>query len=136
MTKLERYYTFLEAARDAMPKGIKGVHRSDIDHALNNAVDAIVVVVDPKSMSEIRSYQGPRYDDLLKMLLGSLLEKSPESEADGQLELHSVLHYANTADVLAAPIETPSDLARWLVNEFEQGRLSQGPTRLQRAPGD
>lgn len=123
MTQYETLYMFLDSAWGQIPGNPHPKMPLELKELLDLTASEISKEVDPKTVSDIRNYNpdGAVVDGrIYRDLLGYLLEKSPEVEKDPSLVLFEMLSSIDVHNILDAPVETPSELARWIVAEADR----------------
>lgn len=114
----ERYYLAIQEAVNLAPSN--EVVR--FDELLNDACERIGRALRPKSMKAIRQYPGIYNDDrLADELIGRLLEKAhPVFD-----QLYECPKLIGLHKVLDAPVETPTQLADWLLKNAPPKKLAK-----------
>jgi hypothetical protein len=126
MSDAEDWYMMLDSSAGQMPDDVEPWVRSSYESILGNAADMIVKELDPKTMQDVRDYEWAAgmnaYDDrrLGERMVGYLLEKGHDDEADPNLSLFDYLEEIGAYEALEAPIETPAELVEWLIAKHRE----------------
>ncbi len=127
MEELETFYMMLDSAAGLLPRSAPEEIREAMNHLVSNVAFEIAKKADPKTMSDVRNYDGfDRFDEHIAFWMTSFVLDEAGLGDEQASALYQELRNIPIDEVLDAPVDTAQELASWLL---QRAALRSEPRR-------